>query len=138
VSENLSYTPFLKKKRHRFPGRVIEWAVRLYKSNPEFSYRDVALLLAKMGIYVTHKTVYEWVNKFGEGIPSISIQWHPKMVWSIQESIVYCNGDKKIQYSATSKKGETLMILMKARRSPTSAKRVLTEMLYQIYSKNVL
>lgn len=129
----MTYSTLLKKKRHRFPGRVIEWAVRLYKSNPEFSYRDVSLILGQMGVYVTHKTVYEWVNKFGERIPDVPIRWNPKMRWTLQERVVLCNGQKRIQYAAVSRRGETLLILMRSKRSEISARRALSEMLQKIY-----
>src|SRR3546814_20975208 len=44
-----------------FQGDVILWAVRWYCRYP-ISYRDLAELLAELGISVDHTTLYRWVQ----------------------------------------------------------------------------
>ncbi len=50
--------------RHRSPSDVIAEAVWLYFRFP-MSFRMVEDMSAYRGIFVTHKTVYEWAEKFG-------------------------------------------------------------------------
>ena len=51
--------------RHRFPAEIISHAVWLYHVF-SLSLRDVELLLAERGIVVSHETVCQWCEKFGQ------------------------------------------------------------------------
>ena len=55
--------------RHRYPAEIIAEAVWLYFRFP-LGFRMVEDTLAYRGIFVTHKTVYEWVEKFGRAYAS--------------------------------------------------------------------
>jgi putative transposase len=50
--------------RYRFPAEVISHAVWLDHVF-SLSLRDVELLLAELGIIVSHETVRRWCHKFG-------------------------------------------------------------------------
>lgn len=50
--------------RHRFPAEIIAEALWLYFRST-VSYRMVEDMLAYRGIFVTHKTMREWAEKFG-------------------------------------------------------------------------
>ena len=50
--------------RHCFPTKIINhavWAVSWVQLEP----RDVELLLAEHGIFITHETIRRWSPKFG-------------------------------------------------------------------------
>lgn len=59
--------PIKKPFHYRHTLSTILYAVRLYQ-HTGLSYRDVAAYMSgKKNVRVTHKTVYEWVQKFGDG-----------------------------------------------------------------------
>lgn len=47
---------------YRYKWETIKMAIKMY--NNRYTYREVSENLAKKGIIVSHKTVYEWVKKF--------------------------------------------------------------------------
>src|SRR3954451_17286577 len=51
--------------RHRFPAEIISHAVWLYHVF-SLSFRDVELMLAERGIFVSYETVRRWCKKFGQ------------------------------------------------------------------------
>jgi putative transposase len=51
--------------RHRFPVEIISHAVWLYHVF-SLSLRDVELILAQRGVFVSYETVRRWCEKFGE------------------------------------------------------------------------
>ncbi len=70
-------------KGFRFPQEIISHAVWLYLRF-SLSYRDVEELLAARGVIVTHKTIRQWCQKFGQayanqlrrGRPRLGNKWH--------------------------------------------------------------
>lgn len=50
------------KIKHRYPWAVMQTAIKMY--HDRYTFREVSENLAKKGITVSHKTVYEWVKKF--------------------------------------------------------------------------
>ncbi|EJL22692.1 hypothetical protein PMI01_04931 [Caulobacter sp. AP07] len=57
----------LSFKRHRFPAKVIRYAVWLY-FRFTLSFRDIEELLAQRGIEVSYETIRCWTIKFGPQI----------------------------------------------------------------------
>ena len=51
-------------KRHRFPPKIIQYAVWLYHRF-SLSHRDIEDLLAERGITVSYESIRLWCNKFG-------------------------------------------------------------------------
>ena len=54
---------------HRYPFEINAEAVWLYFRFP-LSFPMIEDMLAYRGIFVTHKTVYEWAEKFGQAYAS--------------------------------------------------------------------
>ncbi len=50
--------------RHRFPAEIISHAVWLYHVF-SLSLRDVKLILAERGVFVTHESIRGWCGKLG-------------------------------------------------------------------------
>jgi putative transposase len=69
--------------RHRFPAEIISHAVWLYHVF-SLSLRDVELILAQRGVFVSYETVRRWCQKVGESFalglrrrrPRPGDKWH--------------------------------------------------------------
>lgn len=107
-------------KQHRYPWEVIELAVFWYQRH-HLTYRAVSERLLQHGVEVSHKTVYEWVQKFGEVI-SKRTQKPQKKDPNIQEKYVKVNGEWKYMYQATDIRGNTLNAVLRSRRNLASAR----------------
>jgi len=57
---------------YRFPAEIIGHAVWLYFRFP-LGLRMVEELLAARGIIVSHETVRQWARKFGQQLPTRSV-----------------------------------------------------------------
>lgn len=107
-------------KQHRYPWAVIETAVQLYNTQG-MTYRDVAERLMTHGVAVSHKTVYEWVQKFTGEVDSRAAK-KKAASWSVEESYVKCNGEWKYMYRALDKGQHTVSVVLRDRRNVSSAK----------------
>jgi transposase-like protein len=99
-------------KQHRYPWAVIEY----------MTYRSVAERLLQHGVDVSHKTVFEWVQKFGEVVTKKAKKRPAKSPYSVEEAYVKVNGDWKYMYGAVDKGGNILNAVFKDRRNLASAK----------------
>ena len=107
-------------KQHRYPWAVIETAVHLYLGEG-FNYRAVSEKMSELGVVVSHKTVYEWVQKFSDHVKKTA---HKRPVrYSMEESDVTCNGDDFIQYRAMDSRKKTLCVYLTKNRNMLGAKR---------------
>ena len=73
------------------------------------------------GVSVSHKTVFEWVQKFGDviaGQQRKSLQKNTK----IQEKYVKVNGEWKYMYQAKDSQGNILNAVLRSRRNLASAR----------------
>jgi putative transposase len=79
--------------RHRFPTEIIAEAVWLYFRFP-LSFRMVEDMLAYRGIFVTHKTVYEWAEKFGRDYANKIRRRTPRLgeKWHLDEVVITIKG----------------------------------------------
>lgn len=110
-------------KQHRYPWELIELAVMWYQRD-QMTYRAVSDKLQQHGVEVSHKTVFEWVQKFGKVISS-----KPKRAgknlrarMTVEESYVKVNGEWKYMYRSTDSRGNILNAVLRDRRSLASAK----------------
>jgi putative transposase len=79
---------------HRFPEKVISYAVRLYFRFP-LSLRMVEEILAARGICVTYETVRRWEKKFGRTFSDRLRQRTPARgnKWHLDEVVVSIAGE---------------------------------------------
>lgn len=106
-------------KQHRYPWAVIETAVQSYFQQ-NMTFRSVSEKMLSHGVEVSHKTIYEWVQKFGENIEKKSRKRIPN--YEVEESYIKCNGDWKYMYRARDRQNSTLSIYMRDKKNLTSAK----------------
>jgi transposase-like protein len=107
-------------KQHRYPWPVIELAVNWYLRE-NLTYRAVAERLLQHGVDVSHKTVFEWVQKFGDVVGKAKKR-SAKSAYSVEEAYVKVNGDWKYMYGAVDKTGNVLNAVFRDRRNLASAK----------------
>ncbi|MFZ9521546.1 MAG: DDE-type integrase/transposase/recombinase [Silvanigrellaceae bacterium] len=110
-------------KQHRYPWEVIELAVIWYQRD-HLTYRAVSDKLMQHGVEVSHKTVFEWVQKFGDVVSSRPKRnLKPKNSGlNIEESYVKVNGEWKYLYRSTDGRGNILNAVLRNRRNLASAK----------------
>lgn len=116
-------TALLKEKldkQHRYPWAVIETAVQLY-TQQTMTYRAISDKLASHGVDVSHKTVYEWVQKFSDKVRQKPRKRLIKS-YDVEESYIKCNGHWMYMYRAADKKKSTLSIYLREKKNLTSAK----------------
>jgi transposase-like protein len=116
-------------KQHRYPWVVIETAVNWYHQEA-LTYRSVSEKLAQHGVGVSHKTVFEWVQKFSDSVKKPK-KSSTKAKWDVEETQVKVNGEWKYMYQAVDKQGNVLNLVFRERRNPTSAKNFLTKALVE-------
>lgn len=107
-------------KQHRYPWEVIELAVFWYQHR-HLTYRGVSERLEQHGVSVSHKTVFAWVQKFGDIIAG-KRQQKAQRSPIIEEKYVKVNGEWKYMYQSTDNKGNTLNAVVRDRRNLASAR----------------
>ena len=108
-------------KQHRYPWAIIELAVAWYQRE-NMTYRSVAERLLSHGVDVSHKTVFEWVQKFGDVVSKKAKKRAARGVYSVEEDYVKVNGDWKYMYGAVDKSGNIINAVFRDRRNLASAK----------------
>ncbi|MES2615599.1 MAG: DDE-type integrase/transposase/recombinase [Bdellovibrionota bacterium] len=106
-------------KQHRYPWPVIETAVHLHLFH-KLTYRSISEKMLGFGVEVSHKTIFEWVQKFSSDINVKTRK--SSQVYSIEESYVKCNGEWRYMYRAHDSKKFTIGVFLRAKRSLLSAK----------------
>ena len=117
-------------KRHRFPAKIIRYAVWLY-FRFTLSIRDVEELLAQRGVEVSRETVRCWVLKFG---PLIAANLRrrrtaPTGRWHLDEMVVKIGGRRMYLWRAVDDEGEVLDVLVQKRRNRHAALKLLRRLL---------
>lgn len=115
-------------KQHRYPWPAIETAVRWYQKEG-LTYRAVSSKLLNHGMEVSHKTVYEWVQKFGDVVGKKAKKKAGASVWDVEESYVKVNGQWKYMYRAVDGKDNTLDLVFRHKRNLASARSFLKKQL---------
>ncbi|MEY4066245.1 MAG: hypothetical protein RIR26_2453 [Pseudomonadota bacterium] len=110
-------------KQHRYPWELIELAVIWYQRD-HMTYRAVSDKLQQHGVEVSHKTVFEWVQKFGQVVSRKPKRGHKtlKSGLTVEESYVKVNGEWKYMYRTTDSRGNILNAVLRDRRNLASAK----------------
>ena len=106
-------------KQHRYPWAVVETAIQLY-NNQHLTYRAIADKLSEHGVEVSHKTVFEWVQKFAD-----QVRRKPRRKLSnydIEESYAKFNGEWKYLYRARDRSNETISVYARPNKNATSAR----------------
>ena len=116
--------------RHRFPAEIISHAVWLYHVF-SLSLRDVELLLAERGIFVTHESIRRWSLKFGVEFARRLRRRRPTPgdVWHLDEVFLRIDGELHYLWRAVDQHGVVLDILVQARRNAAAAKRFFRRLL---------
>jgi len=115
---------------YRFPAEIIGHAVWLYFRFP-LGLRMVEELLAARGIIVSHETVRQWAQKFGQRfanqirrrLPRVGDKWH------LDEVVLKIAGVKHWLWRAVDQTGVVLDVLVQRRRDKQAAKRLLRKLL---------
>ena len=117
-------------RRHRFPAAIISHAVWLYHVF-SLSLRDVELILAERGVFVTHESIRAWCIKFGAEFAKRLRKRRPKPgdVWHLDEVFIRINGALHYLWRAVDQHGVVLDILVQDRRNAAAAKRFFKRLL---------
>ncbi len=99
-------------KEFRFPQEIIAHAVWLY-FRFSLSYRDVEELLAARGVTVTHETIRQWCQKFGQTLANQlrRRRARPGDKWHLDEVFLKINGKRHYLWRAVDQQGNVLDIL---------------------------
>src|SRR5262247_1238888 len=110
-------------KRYRFPSEIIAHSVWLYFRFC-LSYRDVEELLFARGIIVTHETVRQWCQKFGQAYANRLRRRRPRPgdTWHLDEVFLTIRGTRHYLWRAVDQDGNVLDILVQRRRDTHAAK----------------
>lgn len=130
---------FLGFKGHRFPPKIIEYAVWLY-FRFNLSLRDIEDLLAERGITVSHETIRSWVNKFG-GHYAKSIRRDRPQVggkWNLAGVALSIHGKNHWLWRAVDQHGNSLEILVQSRQNTKAAKRFMRKLMKQYGTPRVM
>jgi transposase-like protein len=113
-------------KGRQYPGDVILMAVRWYLRYP-LAYEHVAELLAERGLAVDRSCVWRWVQAYA---PEINKRCRPHLKptnknYRVDETYIKVKGQEKYLYRAVDSTGQTIDVLLTAKRDAAAAKRLL-------------
>ncbi len=119
-------------KGRQFTAEVILWAVRWYLMFP-ISYRDLELMLQDRGVEVDHTTIFRWIQAYA---PELEERIRPHLrrsngSWRVDETYVKVKGRWTYLYRAVDSRGQTIDLLLSARRDAAAAKRFFRKALGQ-------
>ncbi len=117
-------------KRHRFPPKIIQYAVWLYHRF-SLSHRDIEDLLAERGITVSYESIRLWCNKFGLKYVRRLRKKHQGYgdTFFIDEVFVKIDGRQYYLWRAVDQDGEIVDIFLQRRRDGKAAKRFFKRLL---------
>src|SRR6266498_2624126 len=113
-------------KGRQHPGELIILCMRLYLRYP-LSYEHVAELVAERGVAVDASCVWRWVQVYA---PELNKRCRPYLravnkSYRIDETYIKVKGKDKYLYHALDSTGETIDLLLTAKRDAAAAKRFL-------------
>jgi putative transposase len=117
-------------KRHRFPPKIIQYAVWLYHRF-NLSHREIEDLLAERGIVVSYESIRLWCNKFGPQYARRLKRRHQGFgdTFYIDEVFVKIDGMQHYMWRAVDQDGEIVDIFLQRRRDGEAAKRFFKRLL---------
>ena len=112
----------LFKGRH-FDGQIIILCVAWYTSF-KLSLRDLVIMMADRGIFVTHTTILRWVQRY---LPEFEKRWwrYARPVggsWRMDETYIKVQGQWVYLYRAVDKAGQTVDFFLSQNRDVNAAK----------------
>jgi transposase-like protein len=112
-------------KGHRFEKNIILLCVRWYLAYP-LSYRNLEEMMEERGVRIDHTNIYRWVRKFTPQLEAKFRKGKKRPVgnsWRMDETYIKIKGQWKYLYRAVDKAGQTIDILLTARRDKKAALR---------------
>jgi transposase-like protein len=124
-------------KGRQFSAEVILWAVRWYLMFP-ISYRDLELMLQDRGVSVDHTTIFRWIQAYA---PELEKRIRPHLrptngSWRVDETYIRVKGRWTYLYRAVDSRGQTIDLLLSAKRDAAAAKRFFRKALGQPHTVN--
>lgn len=113
-------------KGYRFPWEIIEKAVLLHKKE-NLTLRAISEKINYLGVHVSHKTIFEWLNKFSDSIKIKKIKKEKN--YSIDVSEVRCNGKNMFMYKALNSKNKPIELFFFNHKNMKLAKKCLVQMI---------
>ena len=115
---------------YRFPVEIISHAIWLYHVFG-LSLREVELILAERGIFVTHESIRRWCIKFGADFARRLRRRRPRPgdTWHLDEVFIRINGVLHYLWRAVDQNGVVLDILVQGQRNANAAKRFFRRLL---------
>ena len=114
----------------RYPGEIIGHAVWLY-FRFALSLRDVSELMLARGVVVSHETIRQWTQKFGQDYANALRRRRPRPgdKWHLDEIFVKINGVGHYLWRAVDQDGVVLDVLVQRRREAVAAKKFFRKLL---------
>jgi putative transposase len=124
VATAVSYAGF------RYSGEIISHAVWLY-FRFALSLRDVSELMLARGVVVSHETIRQWTQKFGQDYANALRRRRPRPgdKWHMDEIFVKINGVGHYLWRAVDQDGVVLDVLVQRRRDAVAAKKFFRKLL---------
>jgi putative transposase len=117
-------------KGFRFPGEIIAHSVWLYHRFA-LSFRDVSEMMLERGVIVSHETIRQWCEKFGQTYANAlrRRRARPGDKWHLDEVFIKINGKIHYLWRAVDQRGDVLDILVTSRRDANAATRFFRKLL---------
>ena len=117
-------------KGFRFPGEIIAHSVWLYHRFA-LSFRDVSEMMLERGVIVSHETIRQWCEKFGQTYANAlrRRRARPGDKWHLDEVFIKINGKTHYLWRAVDQRGDVLDILVTSRRDAKAATRFFRKLL---------
>jgi putative transposase len=114
----------------RFPAEIISHGVWLYHRFP-LSFREVEEMMLERGIVVSHETIRQWYQKFGQTYANGLRRRRPRPgdKWHLDEVFLTINGKGHYLWRAVDQDGNVLDILVTSRRDTKAAMRFFRKLL---------
>ncbi len=125
----MNTTP-ISSHRHRYPAEIISHAIWFYHQF-SLSFREVEELLPELGIIVTYKSMRRWCLKYGPAyagkLKNGKDNWAMPGMWMKSSSLF--TGEHQYLSGAVDQDGDTIDILVQARRKKKAAVRFFRRLL---------
>ncbi|HZA19017.1 MAG TPA: IS6 family transposase [Pseudonocardiaceae bacterium] len=111
-------------KGFRYPVEVISHCVWLYHRFP-LSFREVEEMMMERGVVVSHETLRQWCQKFGQTYANGLRRRRPRPgdKWHLDEVFIKINGKTHYLWRAVDQDGVVLDILVQSQRNAKAATR---------------
>jgi putative transposase len=114
----------------RYPAEIISHCVWLYYRFP-LSFREVQEMMLARGVTVSHETIRQWCQKFGQTYVNGLRRRRPRPgdKWHLDEVFIRINGRVHYLWRAVDQHGAVLDILVQSRRNAQAATRFFRKLL---------